>query len=96
MAKKIKETKGDKEFYEEIDKIFELNLDYFEKDILYVKDLKKNEVLKKLPYHKVFFDNNLNFYKVGDNGSIAKVENKDFSVVIEKKKVFYEKQNLPF
>ena len=96
MAKKNKDVKEDKEFYEEINKTFEANLDYFEKDVLYVKDLKKDEVLRKLPYHKVFFDNNLNFYKVGDNGNINKVENKDFSVVVEKKKVFLEKQNLPF
>jgi len=95
MAKN-KEAKEDKEFYEEVNKTFECNLNYYEIEVLYVKDVKKDEVLRKLPYYKIFFDNNLNLYKVLDNGNIKKVENKDFTVVIEKKKIFLEKQNLPF
>jgi len=94
MANKV--VKEDVEFYEEINTIFKNSLDYYEKDILYIKDKKKDEVLKIIPYHKVFFDNNFNIYKLSENNVPILVQDKNFETIIEKKKIFYEKQNLPF
>ena len=91
-----KEVKEDKKFYEQVDGIFKNSLDYYEKEILYIKDKNKDEVLKILPYHKVFFDNNLNIYKLDNNNVPVFVADKNFETVVEKKKIFLEKQNLPF
>jgi len=70
----------DKEFHDKVDKLFESRL---KRHIIRVKDMEKDIVLTEedMNYEKVFYDSNLNIYKMID-GKLSQVENKNFKALL--------------
>jgi len=78
---------SDTEFYKEVTFLFE-NILTPKKDRLQVrvKDIAKNKILSNsdMSYSRVFFDSELNLFKIGNDGKIVRVENENFEVVVMK------------
>lgn len=76
---------SDEKFFKEIDFLFETYLSP-KKDRLQirVKNIEKNVILseKEMNYSKVFFDSQLNIYKIGKDGNIERVDNENFEAVV--------------
>ena len=76
---------SDEKFFKEIDFLFETYLSP-KKDRLQirVKNIEKNSILseKEMNYSKVFFDFQLNIYKIGKDGNIERVDNENFEAVV--------------
>jgi hypothetical protein len=76
---------SDEKFFKEIDFLFETFLSP-KKDRLQirVKNIEKNSILseKEMNYSKVFFDSQLNIYKIGKDGNIERVDNENFEAVV--------------
>jgi len=70
----------DKEFHDKVDRLFESKL---KRHIIRIKDMKKGNILTEddMNYSKVFFDSNLNIYKMVD-GELLEVENKNFKALL--------------
>lgn len=75
----------DAKFYQEIKFLFESYLSP-KKDKLkiQVKNLSKDTVLSSndMNYSKVFFDSELNIYKIDKEGKLTMVDNEDFEAVV--------------
>ena len=79
---------NDEKFYKEIDLLFEKYLSSKENVLkLRIKNIEKNTILSEtdMNYSKVFFDSDLNIYKIDGEGKIVKVENGNFESVVMKK-----------
>lgn len=78
---------SDEKFYKEIKFMFEEYLSP-KKDRLQirVKNIEKDSILseKEMNYSKVFFDSELNMYKIGKDGNLERVDNDNFEAVIMK------------
>jgi hypothetical protein len=78
---------SDEKFYKEIKFMFEEYLSP-KKDRLQirVKNLEKDSILseKEMNYSKVFFDSELNMYKIGKDGNLERVDNDNFEAVVMK------------
>jgi len=76
---------SDTKFYKEIKFLFESYLSP-KKDKLQirVKDLTKDTILtsENMNYSKVFFDSELNIYKINKEGKVVRIDNDDFEEVI--------------
>lgn len=75
----------DAEFYKEVNFLFE-NILTPKKDRLQirVKDIAKDKILTNsdMSYSRVFFDSDLNLFKIDKDGKIVRVENENFEVVV--------------
>jgi hypothetical protein len=78
---------SDEKFYKEIKFMFEEYLSP-KKDRLQirVKNIEKDSILseKEMNYSKVFFDSELNMYKIGKDGNLERVDNDNFEAIIMK------------
>lgn len=78
---------SDTKFYQEVHLLFE-NYLTTKKDSLQlrIRNIEKNSILseKEMNYSKVFFDSELNIYKINKEGNIEKVENDNFEVAVMK------------
>lgn len=74
----------DKEFHSDMDKIFEKFLDEPDYPQILIKDVSKNIILQDINYSKVFFDSDLNIFKL-ENGVLKKVDNENFVAIVVKK-----------
>lgn len=76
---------SDEKFFKEIDFLFETFLSP-KKDRLQIRirNIEKNFILseKEMNYSKVFFDSQLNIYKIGKDGNIERVDNENFEAVV--------------
>lgn len=76
---------SDEKFFKEIDFLFETYLSP-KKDRLQIRirNIEKNFILseKEMNYSKVFFDSQLNIYKIGKDGNIERVDNENFEAVV--------------
>lgn len=78
---------SDTKFYKEVHLLFENYLtkkkDYLQ---LRIRNIEKNSILseKEMNYSKVFFDSELNIYKINKEGAFEKVENDNFEAVVMK------------
>lgn len=76
---------SDEKFYKEVQFLFENYLSP-KKDKLQIriKDEKKNLILSEtdMNYSKVFFDSELNIYKLDKEGKIIRVDNENFEAVV--------------
>ena len=74
--------------YKEVDLMFETYLSP-KKDVLKirVKDTSKEKIYEsnEMNYSKVFFDSELNIYKIDDEGKIIKIEKENFEAVVMRK-----------
>lgn len=77
---------SDKEFYKEIDFLFENYLSS-RKDglVIRIKDISKDKILEDMNYSKVFFDSDLNIFKIDKDGKLIKVEDRNFESVVLRK-----------
>jgi hypothetical protein len=76
---------SDTKFYKEIQFLFESYLSPKKDKLqLRVKNLEKDSILSdtEMNYSKVFFDADLNLYKIDKDGKIVKVENDNFETVV--------------
>lgn len=76
---------SDKPFYQEIKFMFESYLTpKRDKLQIRVKNIEKDEILSEsqLNYSKVFFDSDLNMFKIDKDGKLVKVENENFEPVV--------------
>lgn len=71
---------SDKKFHKKVDKMFESKL---KQNFIRVKDLGSDKILTEsdMNYKKVFFDSNMNIYKIKD-GELTLVENENFKAII--------------
>lgn len=79
---------NDKEFYKQIDFIFESYLSARKDGLkIRVRDISKNIILEEsdMNYSKVFFDADLNIYKIDKSGSIVRVDNPNFETIVLRK-----------
>ncbi len=77
---------NDNEFYKQIDLLFESYLSAKKDGLLIrVKDISQNKILENMNYSKVFFDSDLNIYKIDNSGKLIKVEDTNFEAVVVKK-----------
>lgn len=79
---------SDKEFYKQIDFLFESYLTAKKDGLkIRVRDISKNKILEDvdLNYSKVFFDSELNLYKIDKDGKMVVVENSNFETVVMRK-----------
>jgi hypothetical protein len=78
---------SDTQFYKEVNFLFEQVLTP-KKDRLQIriKDISKNKILSgtDMNYSKVFFDCNLNIFKIDKDNKIVRVDNENFEVVVMK------------
>lgn len=76
---------SDTKFFQEITFLFESYLSP-KKDKLKinVKDLAQDKILEDMNYEKVFFDSELNIYKVTKEGKLQRVENENFEAIVMK------------
>lgn len=76
---------SDEKFYKEVQFLFENYLSP-KKDKLQIriKDEKKDLILSEtdMNYSKVFFDSELNIYKLDKDGKIVRVDNENFEAVV--------------
>lgn len=75
----------DKTFYKEVQFLFESYLSPKKDNLqLRVRNIDKNSILsdKEINYSKVFFDSDLNLYKIDKDGKLIKVENDNFETVV--------------
>lgn len=76
---------NDTKFYKEIQFLFESYLSP-KKDslVLRVKNIEKDSILAEteMNYSKVFFDSDLNIYRIDKEGKITKVDNDNFEAVV--------------
>lgn len=78
---------SDKKFYKEIQFLFESYLTPKRDRLqLRVKNIEKDSILsnEEINYSKVFFDTELNLYKLDKTGKLIKVENDNFESVVMK------------
>lgn len=68
------------QFHSDIDRMFESYLGRGEKPILRIA--KNGVVNTKMPYDKVVFDSDLNIYKKNADGTLERVTDPQFSVVV--------------
>lgn len=76
---------SDTKFYKEIQFLFETYLSPKKDNLqIRVKNMEKNSILSEseLNYSKVFFDSDLNMYKIGKSGSLERVDNDNFEAVV--------------
>jgi len=83
MDKKPTDEK-DSTFHSEINNMFESYLHMDDIPKILVKDVAKDRVLENIDYTKVFFDTDLNMYKL-ENGMFQRVDNPNFKPVVVKK-----------
>jgi len=79
---------NDKEFYKQIDFIFESYLSARKDGLkIRVRDISKNKILEDsdMNYSKVLFDADLNIYKLDKDGSIVRVDNPNFETIVLRK-----------
>lgn len=77
----------DEERYKEIDAIFESYLSPKKNKLkLRVREISGNKILESsdMNYSKVFFDAELNMYKLDGEGKVVKVNNTNFEAVVMK------------
>ncbi len=78
---------SDTQFYKEINFLFEEILTP-KKDRLQIriKDIAKDKILTStdMNYSKVFFDCDLNIFKIDKDGKIIRIENENFEAVVMK------------
>lgn len=75
----------DKEFYQEVKFLFENYLTPSKDRLrLRIRNIEKNSILEddSMNYSKVFFDSDLNIYKVDKDGRLTKVENENFETAV--------------
>lgn len=75
----------DERFFKEIDFLFEEHLSPVKDNLqLRIKNIKTNTILtpEDMNYSKVFFDSDLNIYKIGNNGVLIKVQDENFEAVV--------------
>ncbi len=78
---------SDEKFYKEVDLMFEQYLTPKKDNLgIRIRNIEKNKILSDsdMNYSKVFFDSNLNLYKVDSEGSISRVDNPNFEVIVVK------------
>lgn len=76
---------ADTKFYEEITFLFESYLSPKRDKIkINVKDLIQDKILEYMNYDKVFFDSELNIYKITKEGKLQRVDNENFEAVVMK------------
>jgi hypothetical protein len=77
---------SDAKFYKEIQFLFESYLSpKRDKLKVRVKDLSNDTILEhgpKMNYDKVFFDSELNIYRLDKDGKVVKVDNDNFEAVV--------------
>lgn len=76
---------SDKQFYKDVQFIFEEYLSPKKDNLqLRVRDVSKGRIMpvESMNYSKVFFDCDLNIYKIDKEGKLIKVENDDFEAVV--------------
>jgi hypothetical protein len=76
---------SDKKFYKEIQFLFESYLSPKKDNLqLRVRDIKNNSILSEteMNYSKVFFDADLNLYKIDKDGKLVQVDNDNFETVV--------------
>jgi hypothetical protein len=74
-------------FHSDVNGIFESYLSTESKPKIMVRNTKTDQVMEqsaKMNYSKIFFDSNLNIYKINAAGLLEKVENSDFDAVVVK------------
>lgn len=77
---------SDQEFYKQIDFMFESYLSSRKDGLrVRVKDLSKDKILEDMNYSKVFFDSDLNIYKIDKDGRIVRVDDRNFEAVVMRK-----------
>lgn len=78
---------SDTKFYQEIKLLFESYLTPTKDNLqLRVRNIEKNSILSdtEMNYSKVFFDSELNLYKIDKDGKLVKVDNDNFETVVMK------------
>jgi hypothetical protein len=76
---------ADTKFFEEITFLFESYLSPKRDRLkINVKDLTQDKVLEDMNYDKVFFDSELNIYKITKEGKLQRVDNENFEAVVMK------------
>jgi len=76
---------SDTKFYKEITFLFESYLSPKKDNLqLRVRNIKQNSVLSEtdMNYSKVFFDSDLNVYKINKEGKLTKIEDDNFEAVV--------------
>jgi hypothetical protein len=79
---------NDQEFYKQIDFIFESYLSARKDGLkIRIRDISKNIILEDsdMNYSKVFFDADLNIYKLDKSGSVVRVDNQNFETIVLRK-----------
>lgn len=73
-------------FYEEVDAMFAEALDVKKDKLkLRIKQKSKNKIFLDSDYSKVFYDSDMNIYKLDVDGKPVKLEDSDFETIIIKK-----------
>lgn len=78
---------SDNKFYEEIKFMFESYLSPKKDRLkLQIKNITQNKILNSddMNYSKVFFDSDLNIYKIDKSGKLQLIENDEFETVVMK------------
>lgn len=79
---------NDKEFYKQIDFMFESYLSARKDGLkIRIRDISKDKILEDsdMNYSKVFFDADLNIFKLDKKGSVVRVDNPNFETVVLRK-----------
>ncbi len=78
---------SDTKFYKEITFLFESHLSPKKDNLqIRVKNIEKDSILSEtdMNYSKVFFDSDLNIFRLDAEGKVTKVENNNFEAVVMK------------
>jgi hypothetical protein len=46
---------------------------------------KNGKIIEKMSYHKVFFDSDMNIYKIKENGTLEKIQDAAFKAIVVKR-----------
>jgi len=68
-----------KEFHDDIDRMFKQHLCYHK---IMIKDVESGKVLDDINYSRLLFDSELNIFKRLNNGQLEKVNSKQFVAII--------------
>ncbi|MDG1950937.1 MAG: hypothetical protein P8J32_09060 [bacterium] len=83
----MQEQVQNEQFHSDVDRIFESYLSTEPTPKIMVRNTKTDQVMEqsaKMNYSKIFFDSDLNIYKIDNAGTLVKVETSDFDAVVVK------------